>query len=845
MNNKEHKMTLLRQLLIMTVIGVILTSGVFSVFSYLNTDTAKKVTSETIDYIKNQCVRYDKISASDLTKSLFRIIDKTQDISCYIADFDDSSDAILTKFITNHSITGIMVLDENGKLENEYYTDDTGYQKWQSFIKQNKVMSIADDVAKIYSDRLHSFHSGADGTNDYYYDFAAVSRADKKGIVFAYLRQTEEVIDNVQLTLDSLFSGFRLTMNGNIIITDGSRVIATNSDKYRGKPVSDCAVIKSFTADNSQSKDYVRVTDLYGTYYGGMDKCRNYYIYVYYPTNNIYLNRWSATSIFVALYIILCATAVIIYRAINIKHERESRIAEEEYKKKLLDSAEEARRANSAKSDFLRRMSHDIRTPINGIRGMIEVAEKNADNPEKQSECRSKIWTASGYLLELVNDVLDMSKLESGETVLESVPFDIYEIIDEIATLNEQNALKRNISLTFEHCENLHNRLIGSPVHVKRILMNIVSNAVKYSKDGGNVKVSLNEVSSDNKVSVIKIKCEDNGIGIGEEFRKVMFESFRQENDCARTSYQGTGLGLAIAKRLTDKMNGEIVCESEKGVGTSFTVTIPFEIDLSKQSSDKEALTLGNRTLKGVTILLAEDNELNMEITEFVLRNDGAEIIKAWNGKEAVDAFENSDEYGIDVVLIDIMMPVMDGLTAAKAIRSLQRADAVTVPIIALTANAFTDDKEKTRQAGMNEHLAKPIESVKLRNTVLRYTGKKNLTLRECYEEIGEDYDALIKRLGCGEDGIGEVIHEFMLDKHYIGFLAAMGNRDTKRAFRAAHTMKGISANLGFRAMYTVFFDITDSLRKDDYEKAAKLMPIADKEYRKIVSVLKRFVYNS
>lgn len=829
----------------MTVIGAILTSGIFSAFSYLNTDTAKKVTAETIEYIKNQCIRYDEISASDLTKSLFRIIDKTQDISRDIADFDDFSDAMLTKFITNHSITGIMVLDENGELENEYCTDDTGYKEWQSFIKQNKVISIADDESKTYSDRLHAFPSGADSTNDYYYDFAAVSRTDKKGIVFAYLRQTKEVIDNGQLTLDSLFSGFRLTMNGNIIITDGSRVIATNSDKCRGQTVSECAVIKSFASDNSPSKDYVRVTDLYGAYYGGMDKCRNYYIYVYYPTNDIYLNRWSATSIFVALYIILCAAAVMIYRAISIKHERESRIAEEEYKEKLLNSAEEARRANAAKSDFLRRMSHDIRTPINGIRGMIEIADKNADNPDKQSECRRKIWTASGYLLDLVNDVLDMSKLESGEIVLESVPFDIYEIIDEIATLNEQNALKHNVSLKFEHCENLHNRLIGSPVHVKRILMNIVSNAVKYSKDGGYVKVSLNEVSSDDKVSVIKIKCEDNGIGIGEDFQKVMFEPFRQENDCARTSYQGTGLGLAIAKRLTDKMNGEIVCESKKGVGTSFTVTIPFEIDLSKQSSDKEELTIGDGTLEGMTILLAEDNELNMEITEFVLKNDGAEVIKAWNGKEAVDAFERSDEYGIDVVLMDIMMPVMDGLTAAKAIRSLQRADAVTVPIIALTANAFTDDKEKTRQAGMNEHLAKPIESVKLKNTVFRYIGKKNLTLRECYEAIGEDYDSLIKRLGCGENGIGEAIHEFMLDKHYIGLLTAMDNHDTKSAFRAAHAMKGISANLGFQSMYTAFFDITNSLREDDYEKAAKLMPLADKEYRKVVSVLKRFVYNS
>lgn len=824
----------------MTVIGAILTSGIFSAFSYLNTDTAKKVTSETIEYIKNQCIKYDEITASDLTKSLFRIIDKTQDISRDIADFDDFSDVMLTKFITNHSITGIMVLDENGELENEYCTDDTGYKEWHSFIKQNKVMNIADDESKTYSDRLHSFPSGADTTNDYYYDFAAVPRSDKKGIVFAYLRQTKEIIDDGQLTLDSLFSGFKLTMNGNIIITDGSSVIATNSDKCKGLTVSECAVIKSFTADSSQNKDFVRVTDLFGTYYGGMDKCRNYYIYVYYPTNDIYLNRWSATSIFVALYIILCTTAAMIYRAINIKHERESRIAEEEYKEKLLNSAEEARRANAAKSDFLRRMSHDIRTPINGIRGMIEIADKNTDDPAKQSECRSKIWTASGYLLDLVNDVLDMSKLESGEIMLENVPFDIYRIMDDIATLNEQNASKRNISLTFERCENIHNRLIGSPVHVKRVLMNIISNAVKYCNDGGYVKVRLDEASSDGKTASILITCEDNGIGMSKEFMKVMFEPFVQENDCARTSYQGTGLGLPIAKRLADKMNGEIKCESEKNVGTKFTVMIPFEIDFSKESSDRDEITVGNNTLEGMTVLLAEDNELNMEITEFVLKNEGATVIKAWNGREAVEAFEKSDEYGIDVVLMDIMMPVMDGLAAAKAIRSLMRADAVTVPIIALTANAFTDDKEKTRQAGMNEHLAKPIESTKLKSAVFRYIGKKNLTLRECYDAMGESYDDLLNRLRCGEDGVQEAVHEFMYDKHYKQLLFAIGNNDTESAFRAAHAMKGISANLGLSKMYSVFSDITESFKSGNIEKATELIPTADKEYKKVIGILKK-----
>lgn len=828
----------------MAVIGVLLTAGIFSAFSQVNTETAKNVTSETIEYIKNQCLRYDEITASDLAKDLFWITDKTRDISHDIAVYADCSDETLKKFVTNHNITGIMVLDENGGLENEYCTDSSEYKDWKSLIVQEKIISTAGDATKTYSDRLRALPSDTDGNGDYYYDFAAVSRTDKKGIVLAYSRRTKESVDNSQLTLDSLFSGFKLTMNGNIIITDGNSVIATNSDKYKGQAVSECAVIKSFAAESSQSKELVRVTDLYGAYYGGTDKYRNYYIYVYYPTQDIYINRWAATTIFATLYIILCLSASIIYRALNERHERETHIAEEKYNEKILESADEAKRANAAKSDFLRRMSHDIRTPINGIRGMIEIADKNPDDTEKQKECRKKIWTASGYLLDLVNDVLDMSKLESGEIMLENVPFDIYKIMDDIATLNEQNASKHNISLKFEQCDNIHNRLIGSPVHVKRVLMNIISNAVKYCNDGGSVNVKLSELSCDGKTAEILITCEDNGIGMSKEFMEVMFEPFMQENECARTSYQGTGLGLPIAKKLTDKMNGEISCESEKNIGTKFSVRLPFEIDFSQESSDRDEITVGNNTLEGMTVLLAEDNELNMEITEFVLRNEGATVIKAWNGKEAVEAFERSKEYGIDVVLMDIMMPVMNGLTAAKEIRSLERADVVTVPIIALTANAFTDDKEKTRNAGMNEHLAKPIESSKLKSVVFRYIGQKNLTLRECYDIIGESYDDLLNRLHCGEDGVQAAVHEFMYDKHYRELLTAAESHDKESAFRAAHAMKGITANLEFKRMCSIFSDITENLRSGDIENVTELIPAVDKEYKKVMGILKKCKFN-
>ena len=842
MNKKNKNLLFPKHIIVMVTVGIILMGCVFALFSYNNTENAKNVTAETIEYIKNQCIRYDEITSSDLTKSLFRIIDKTKEISRDMLIFNDSSDNIMKSFIGDHKLTGVMLLDEKGELENELYSDDTGYDVWKSFIHQDNVLSVAYEPIKIYADRIHSSPSGATSDNDYYYDFAAVARTDKKGIVFAYLRQTKSVIDNGQPTLDLLLSGFKLAMNGSIIITDKSNVIATNNEKYTGKAVVDCKILESYASSGDKANGLLRIVDDDGSYYGGMDKCRNYYIYVCYPAGNVYIGRWAATSLATTIYIIICFVAILFYRSIQVKHIRETRIAEEKYNAKLLQSADEARRANMAKSDFLRRMSHDIRTPINGIRGMIEIADKNDDDPEKRKECRRKMWVASGYLLELVNDILDMNKLESGEIVLEYEPFDIYDIFDDIFTLNEQNAYKHNISLTFEKCENIHNRLIGSPLHVKRVLMNIISNAVKYGREGGYVKVSCKELSvtEDGKTAMLSIKCEDNGKGIGEDFRKVMYEPFRQENESARTSYQGTGLGLPIAKRLTEKMGGTIECESTKNVGTDFTIVLPLDIDMTRQSKSKSEVVVEDRSLAGVNILLAEDNELNMEITEFMLKSEGATVIKAWNGAEAVEIFKSSELYSIDVILMDIMMPVVDGLEASETIRHLYRADAISVPIIALTANAFTDDKIKTQTAGMNEHLAKPVESKKLKDAVFSYIGRKNLTMRECYDLLGEDYDSVLQRLECEEENVEPAIREFLFDKHFAEFSDAMKEHSVEKAFRAAHTMKGIAANLGFEKFRSVFSEITEYLRKGDYDSAQKLLVTVGKEYIRIIRALKR-----
>ena len=413
----------------------------------------------------------------------------------------------------------------------------------------------------------------------------------------------------------------------------------------------------------------------------------------------------------------------VLYVVRQIDQQKQQEI---EYKQKLLDTAEEARRANIAKTDFLRRMSHDIRTPINGIQGMLAIADHYPEDMEKQKECRDKVKEAAGFLIDLVNSILDMNKLESGTTTLEHTSFDLITVLQEVNGVARMNAELRGLTISVDHSKIKHSKLLGSPLHLKQILQNIDGNAIKYNRVGGAVSFSTEEVACENGKATYKFRCSDTGRGMSKDFISHVFEPFAQEDSSARTSYMGTGLGMAIAKQLTEMMGGNIAVESELDIGTTFTVTIPFELD----SNYKETYALENvdfsKNLSGLKVLLVEDNELNMEIAKFILENVGIEVTMAKDGREAVNIFEESRENYFDVILMDIMMPVMDGLTATKTIRSLKRQEAKTIPIFAMTANAFLEDKKQSQEAGMNEHLSKPLDEKKLTSMIWKYTiGKR------------------------------------------------------------------------------------------------------------------------
>ena len=394
----------------------------------------------------------------------------------------------------------------------------------------------------------------------------------------------------------------------------------------------------------------------------------------------------------------------------------------------LQKKTQDAEAAVRAKSEFLSHMSHDIRTPINGMMGMLDIAQAHLNNPEKMDLCLSKMRGAADQLLSLINDVLDMSKIETGSIQLVEEPFDMIRLLN--GTLAVQEIIASEKSLTIEQdIEGAieHPCVCGSPNYVRSILVNIISNAIKYTNPGGDIFVSARELSCDGEYVKFEFIVSDTGIGMSEEFAEHIFEPFTQEHAENRSSYQGTGLGMSIVKNLINKMKGTITLETKQGEGSTFTITLPVKLDTVcfEETETEEEET----SIEGMKILLVEDNDLNLEVVQYILEDAGAEIIVARNGLESVELFEQSESDSFDVILMDVMMPVMDGLTATKRIRKLKRKDARTVPVIAMTANVFNEDIIAAKEAGMNEHIAKPLDFDKLIHTLAKYFLKMDKKL--------------------------------------------------------------------------------------------------------------------
>ena len=403
----------------------------------------------------------------------------------------------------------------------------------------------------------------------------------------------------------------------------------------------------------------------------------------------------------------------------------ETMVTRKKQEQSILELLERVRQANSAKSEFLSHMSHDLRTPINGILGMLAILEKSKDDPERQSECRRKIRVSTEHLLSLVNDVLQVSKLESGRPAAVAEPFDLCDTMGDCVALLSPMAEERGVRLELDKPELPHSKVIGNPLHLKKILMNVIDNAIKYNRPHGSVFVRSEEIAFQDGAAIFQFIVEDTGIGIREGFKEHIFEPFTQEHQGARTDYNGVGLGMSIVKKLVDQMKGTVVVDSQISKGSVVRVTLPIQVDQEWKARSEEEERNARENIAGMHVLLVEDNEINCEIVEFMLRDAGAEIVTAKDGKAAVDAFEASAPGTFDCILMDLMMPVMSGYEAARVIRGLDRADAEAVPIIALSANAFEEDVALAKDAGMDEHLAKPVDIRKMFRVMSRLRGSR------------------------------------------------------------------------------------------------------------------------
>ena len=673
-------------------------------FFHAEKSDAEKRMVEIVNYVKIQCSTYTHYNESSESKSILRAIESARQMSTNIEMKIENGGQLSREFLKENRKTlwvdGIIVLDAEGKTDCEYSMDESLTNEITEYLQKDIIMDFSGYEERTYSERF----TREDGSH---IDIAACARKDAPGIVAVYYYTTPEFVRNYTLTIQSLLNGYSTRKDGTIMVADQGTIVASNDESLVGQDTAGNEVIQAMKQHtDSRHIFHLKKTGCYGI----MLKQRDYYIYAYLPDTEVFHNLPLNVTGVIFLYCLIFSIFWFWGYRINLMHQKQELEKEEKFKKELLIAAKKAEAANRAKTEFLQRMSHDIRTPINGICGMVDMADHYADDMEKQIEYREKVKSASHLLLEMLNDVLDMSKLESDEVMLEEIPFNLSGICEEVLVVVEQMAIEQNIRIMWEENEIIHRNCIGSPAHVKRILMNILSNAVKYNKENGSIYISCRELISEQQdMTTIEFVCRDTGIGMTDEFQKHIFEPFAQEHTGSRTKFAGTGLGMPITKKLVEKMGGTITFESEEGVGTKFVVLIPFKIDMEADQR-KEQENVSEKSIKGLHILLAEDNELNMEIAEFMLQNEGADVTKAWNGQEAVELFRKSKPGEFDVILMDIMMPVMNGYEATKLIRSLDREDARMIPIIAMTANAFTEDRLRAKEAGMDEHIPKPVD---------------------------------------------------------------------------------------------------------------------------------------
>lgn len=697
---------------LIVLLGIAL-SVVAGMMSYgYTTAQAEQRFADVVDYVATQSLSYEAFNNAYVTKNLIRVMEIAGEVARTLERDGSADNATLKQYADQFNVSALIVTDASGNLVSESSTDGVGYESLAAYLKEAPVLEVASHPLKSYTARITL-------ADDSVADIGCVTRQGGEGIVIAVRHQSAKAVASNTLKLQSLLDGYETIDSGNIVIENDAKVVATNAVEPTTSgafvlPATDATIVDSIKERCRAGR--VSLVNANGEWYlGTFGKARQFYVYTYTSAR-----RYFETVVVVVASVLVLYGGAIAATALARRHAERQRLTdlllqERDYGDKLAKAAREASSANSAKTEFLRRMSHDLRTPINGIRGMVEVGDANADDLQKQTECRSKIWTASGLLLDLANEALDMSRLESGQVDLDLVPTNLVVLNREVCDILERQAEERLVTIICDQQTLDHPYARVSVTYLKRLLVNIAGNAVKYSRRGGYVRLACREVEPVDGVPIYEYTIADNGIGMSEQFQQHLYEPFSREEQRVEGASSGTGLGAPIAKQLVELMGGSMSFTSTLGQGTTFTIRLPFE--QCKRSEIPQAVRVDAvdvDAVRGLRVLLVEDNELNAEIAQFTLDRVGAIVTHVKDGESAVETFAASAPHEYDVVLMDIMMPGIDGFEATRQIRALEREDAATTPIIAVSANAFAEDRRLSREAGMDAHLSKPVSSQEL-----------------------------------------------------------------------------------------------------------------------------------